>query len=63
MEPWKDKLDNIQTLVRELPMEGRDINSIVKEFNTSILQAAHETIPGETHRNYKPYWSSELEKF
>jgi ribonuclease HI len=40
----------------------KDINKVVEDFSKSILQAAHETIPRGARKEYKPYWSNELEK-
>ena len=33
----------------------------MRDFNTCILKAAHETIPRGAWRNYKPYWSDKLQ--
>ena len=46
----------------QIVTEGRDINNIVKDFTACILQTAKETIPRGAYRNYKPYWSDDLEK-
>ena len=34
---------------------------VAKDFNSWILQAAQETIPRGARRNYRPYWSQELQ--
>jgi hypothetical protein len=47
-------------LVGPIETEDKDVNTIVDELNTCILQAAHETIPRGAYKNYKPYWSKEL---
>ena len=39
----------------------RDINKVIKEFSTGILQAAKECIPKGAIKDYKPYWSDDLE--
>ena len=39
----------------------KDINKVMKEFSTGILQAAKECIPKGVRNDYKPYWSDELE--
>lgn len=39
-----------------------NINKVAASFNQSILQAAKETIPRGARKNYKPYWTEELQK-
>ena len=34
---------------------------VAKDFNSCILKAAQETIPRGARRNYRPYWSQELQ--
>ena len=34
----------------------------MKDFNSCILKAAHETIQRGAKRNYNPYWSKELQE-
>ena len=40
---------------------GWDVNKITAHFNQSILDAAKSTIPRDARKNYKPYWSEELQ--
>lgn len=49
-------------LCKDIRVDGRDINQVVKEFNNSILKAAQEAIPRGARKEYKPYWSEELEE-
>ena len=49
------------TLSKDITVQGRDINMVAKDFNLCILKAAQETIPRGTRRNYRPYWSQELQ--
>ena len=49
-------------VTKDIKVEGRDINKVVKDFNVSILTAAHMFIPRGARQNYKPYWSEELER-
>jgi ribonuclease HI len=49
-------------LTRDLTVEGRNINNVVKEFNAKIIQAAKESIPRGTRKNYTPYWTEELQR-
>ena len=38
-----------------------NINKATDSFNQSILRAASETIPRGARKNYRPYWTEELE--
>ncbi|KAK7101835.1 hypothetical protein V1264_020159 [Littorina saxatilis] len=49
-------------LTKDIRVEGRDINMVAKDFNMSILRAARESIPRGARRDYKPYWSNELQE-
>ena len=49
------------TLSKDITVQGRDINMVAKGFNSCILKAAQETIPRGARRNYRPYWSQELQ--
>ena len=49
------------TLSNYITVQGRDINMVAKDFNSCILKAAQETIPRGARRNYRPYWSHELQ--
>ena len=39
----------------------KDTNSMVKDFNEAIKRAAAETIPRGARKEYKPYWTEELQ--
>ena len=49
------------TLSKDITVQGRDINMVPEYFNSCILKAAQETIPRRARRNYRPYWSQELQ--
>ena len=49
-------------LTKDIRVQGRDINMVVREFNAGILKAAKETIPRGARKSYKPYWSTELQE-
>ena len=38
-----------------------NINKAADSFNQSILRAASETIPHGARKNYRPYWTEELQ--
>ena len=47
-------------LTRDIRVQGRNENCIVKEWTQGILKAAKETIPKGARRDYKPFWSDEI---
>ena len=48
-------------LIKDLRVEGRDINNVVLDFNKQILQAAQEYIPRGARSDYKSYWTTDLQ--
>ena len=38
-----------------------NINKATENFNQSILREASETIPRSARKNYRPYWTEELQ--
>ena len=50
------------TLTKDLLVQGRDINNVVRDLNSCILQAAHESIPRGARKEYKPYWTNQLQE-
>jgi adenylyl- and sulfurtransferase ThiI len=48
-------------LTRDIDIAGKNINNVVKAFNTVVLKAAKESIPRGVRKDYKPYWSSEIQ--
>ena len=49
-------------VTKDIRVEGRDINKVVKDLNAGILTTAHKSIHRGARQNYKPYWSKELER-
>ncbi|CAG2245306.1 unnamed protein product [Mytilus edulis] len=49
-------------LTKDIVTEGKNINNVVKIFNTSIVRAAKESIPRGVRKDYKPYWSNEIQE-
>ena len=41
-------------VTKDIRVEGRDINKVVKDFNAGILTAAHKSITRGARQNYKP---------
>ena len=48
-------------LTKDIRVQGRNENSVVKEWTQGILKAAKETIPRGARRDYKPFWSDDLQ--
>lgn len=59
---WKLFSHCTNVLARDLQVQGRDINHVVRELNSFVLQAAHECIPRGTHKDYKPFWSNQMQE-
>ena len=59
---WKLFSHRTNVLTKDLQVQGRDINNVVREFNSYILQAARECIPRGARKDYKPYWSNQLQE-
>ena len=49
-------------LTKDILVEGRNINSVVKDYNAGIIKAAKESIPRGVRKNYTPYWNPSLQK-
>ena len=49
-------------LTKDILVEGRNINGVVKDFNAGIIKAAKESIPRGVRKNYTPYWNPTLQK-
>ena len=58
---WKAYSHRRSILTSKIQTYERDINKVINEFTTGILQAAKECIPKGARKEYKPYWSDELE--
>ena len=48
-------------LTKDIKTQDRNENTVVKEWTQGILKAAKETIPRGARRNYKPFWSDNLQ--
>ena len=49
-------------LTKDIRVQGRNENTVVKEWTKGIIQAAKETIPRGARRDYKPFWSNQLKE-
>ena len=49
-------------LTRDIVVQGRNENCIAKEWTKAILKGAKETIPRGARKDYKPFWSDELQE-
>lgn len=65
---WNYKKANWDLFKREvdkrtsaLVLTHHDISQNARNFNRAVLEAAHAAIPRGRRRNYKPYWTAELD--
>ena len=58
---WNKFSELTDNFTESLETTGNNINKIAANFNQSILNAAKETIPRGARKNYKPYWTEELQ--
>ena len=58
---WKTYSHRSSILTSNIQTYERDINKVIKESTTGILQVAKECIPRGARKEYKPYWSDKLE--
>ena len=47
-------------LTKDIRVQGRNENIVVKEWTQGILKAAREAIPRGARKDYKPFWSDDL---
>ena len=55
MANWNTFKKRTNELTRNLVVEERNINGVVKYFNSSSIQAAKESIPRGVRIDYVPY--------
>ena len=58
---WKAYSHRSSILTNGIQTYERDINKFIKEFSTCILWAAKECIAKGARKDYKSYWSDDLE--
>ena len=59
---WKRFSDQTDLYSAKIRNKRKNLNTKVKDINQAILQAAKETIPRGARRNYRPYWTEELQE-
>jgi len=66
MELQESKVEKFETrtnqLTKDIDIEGKNINIVVKIFNASIVKAVKENIPRGVRKDYKPYWCNEIQQ-
>jgi ribonuclease HI len=45
-----------------LKADDYNVNRVIRNFNQAVLKAASETIPRGARKNYRPYWTEELQE-
>ena len=59
---WDDFSMLTDTLTSKINVRTNQLNKSVKQFTEAILQAAKESIPRGSRKQYIPYWSDELKE-
>ena len=59
---WENFQRLTDELCRKLKTNHRNINHQVKRFNDCIIKAAEQSIPRGARKNYRPYWTKELQE-
>ncbi|KAK3740855.1 hypothetical protein RRG08_011317 [Elysia crispata] len=49
-------------LCKSVKCDDSNVNRACKNFNKAILEAANRSIPRGARRNYRPYWTEELQE-
>ena len=58
---WEEYAILTDEYTRHINTRRQDTNDMVKNFNTAIKRAAAETIPRGARKDYRPYWTEELQ--
>jgi hypothetical protein len=61
MADWRSYRQLTDDLCRNIRVDGRDVNKVIKDFNAATLKAAYKCIPRGARKNYTPYWNEDLE--
>ena len=48
-------------LTQKINNKRQNLNTKIKAFNQAVLKAAQKSIPRGSRKNYKPYWTDELQ--
>ena len=59
---WEKFTNQTDLYSSEIRNKQKNINGKIKTFNQAILKAAKESIPRGARKNYRPYWTEELQK-
>ena len=57
---WSLFRNRTNELTKDIQVEGRNPNIVIRDWNSEILKAAKETIPRGVRENYKPYYTTKL---
>ena len=58
---WTIFAHKTNELTKDIRVEGRDIKHVAKEWTDGILQSAKESIPRGGRKDYKPFWTDQLQ--
>ena len=59
---WEEFSRLTDTYTKSVKTEDQNINRLADSFSRAILKAASATIPRGARKNYRPYWTEELQE-
>ena len=59
---WDRFTELTNNYCKEVKHDHFNINKAVKQFDQAVLKAAKESIPRGARKNFKPYWTKELQE-
>ena len=61
MANWEHFPQSVNQFTQKINNKRQNQNTKIKAFNQAVLKAAQESIPRGARKNYKPYWTEELQ--
>ena len=58
---WERLSKPADQFTQRINNKRQNLNTKIKAFNQAVLKAAQESIPRGARKNYKPYWTEELQ--
>ena len=59
---WERLSTLVDQFTQKINNKRQNLNTKTKAFNQAVLKAAQESIPRGNRKNYKPYWTEELQQ-
>ena len=58
---WERFSKLVDQFTQKINNKRQNLNTKIKTFNQAVLKAAQESIPRGARKNYKPYWTEEIQ--